>query len=72
VLVAVLVLVLVAVLVAIPVATVMVMAVAVGVLGGWRGPGPGHPLVAVCPAGAVADDGLARVWTADDRLDAWR
>jgi len=30
------------------------------------------PLVAVCPAGAVADDRLARVWTADDLLQAWQ
>ena len=30
------------------------------------------PLVAVCPAGAVVDDRLAQVWTADDLLQAWQ
>ncbi|WP_024285967.1 ATP-binding protein [Cellulomonas sp. KRMCY2] len=34
--------------------------------------GSGTPLVAVCPAGAVADDRLAQVWTADDLLQAWQ
>jgi hypothetical protein len=33
--------------------------------------GSATPLVAVCPAGAVADDRLARLWTADDLLHAW-
>ncbi len=35
------------------------------------GIGSGTALVAVCPAGAVADDRLAQVWTADDLLQAW-
>ena len=34
--------------------------------------GANTPLVAVCPAGAVADDRLAQVWTADDLLQAWQ
>ncbi len=36
------------------------------------GLGSSTPLVAVCPAGAVADDRLAHVWTADHLLQAWQ
>ncbi len=36
------------------------------------GIGAATPLVAVCPAGAVSDPRLARTWTADDLLGAWR
>ncbi|MDR0482972.1 MAG: DUF234 domain-containing protein, partial [Cellulomonadaceae bacterium] len=32
---------------------------------------PSTPLVAVCPAGAVADQRLTATWTADDLLEAW-
>lgn len=35
------------------------------------GVGAGTPLVAVCPAGAVADARLAQAWRADDMLVAW-
>ncbi|GAA3817291.1 ATP-binding protein [Cellulomonas soli] len=35
------------------------------------GVGASTPLVAVCPGGAVDDDRLTQVWTADDLLRAW-